>query len=108
MYANGTGVPQDTHRAARLLKFADDQGYQLARDILGQLTAKDPAGTRVRVLVRVTGLSAAAHLNGRLGTAVTLPTPPTRHRPDRGADRRPTQERLALLAQPATCLARVA
>ena len=50
---------------------ADDQGFQLARDFLGQLTAMYPTGTRVQI----TGLSAAAHLNGRLGTTVTPPAP---------------------------------
>ena len=64
--SNGTGVPKDNNEAARLLKLACDQGAQPARDTLGDLTAMYPAGTRVRI----TGLTAAANLDGRLGTAV--------------------------------------
>ena len=71
MHLEGMGVPQDLTKAARLLKLAADQGYQPARDALGYLTAEHPAGTRVRI----TGLTAAATLNGRLGTAVQ-PTKP--------------------------------
>ena len=71
MYENGTGVPQDLTKAVRLLRLAADQGFQLARDGLGSLTAAYPAGTRVRI----TGLTTAANLNGRLGTAVQ-PTKP--------------------------------
>ena len=40
-------------------------------DTLGRLTAQYAAGTRVRIA----GLAAAAHLNGRLGTAVTPARP---------------------------------
>ena len=71
MYYITTGVPQDVSKAARLLKLAADQGSQPARDVLGQVTAAYPAGTRVRIA----GLTAAANLNGRLGTAVQ-PTKP--------------------------------
>ena len=71
MYANGTGVPQNYTEAARLCKLAADQGFQPARDALGQLTAVYAAGTRVRI----TGLTAAAHLNSRLGTVVHPPKP---------------------------------
>ena len=66
MYENGTGVPQDHAQAVQLFKLAADQGYQRARDALGILTAAYPAGTRVRI----TGLTTAANLNGRFGTAV--------------------------------------
>ena len=52
--------------AARLLKLAADQGHQAARVFLGHLIAACPAGSRVRI----TGLTAAAHLNSRLGTVV--------------------------------------
>ena len=71
MHLGGTGVRQDLTKAARLLKLAADQGDQPARDALGHLTAAYPAGTRVRIM----GLTAAANLNGRLGTAVQ-PTKP--------------------------------
>ena len=71
MYRNGIGVLRDYTKAARLFKLAADQGFQPARDALGQLTARYPAGTRVQVA----GLTAAAHLNGRLGTAVKPTTP---------------------------------
>ena len=66
-----TRIPKDPTKAALLRKLAYDQGFQPARDGLGQLTAMYPAGTRVRI----TGLTAAANLNGRLGTAVQ-PTKP--------------------------------
>ena len=66
MHEDGTGVPQDHTEAARLLKLADDQGLEQARDTHRSLTAVYPAGTRVRI----TGLTTAANLNGRLGTAV--------------------------------------
>ena len=65
-YCDGTGVRQDFAEAARLLRLADDQGFQQARDALRSLTAVYPAGTRVRI----TGLTTADNLNGRLGTAV--------------------------------------
>jgi len=71
IYYHGSGVPQDHAETARHLKLACDQGHPPARDFLGQLTAQFPAGTRVWIA----GLTAAAHLNGRLGTAVT-PTRP--------------------------------
>ena len=71
MFYNGTGVPQDHAEAARLLKLACDQGYSPALNLLGKLTAQYPAGTRVRIA----GLTAAAHLNDRLGTAVTPARP---------------------------------
>ena len=71
MYSTGTGVPHDFTKAARFLKLACDQGVQPARDLLDKLTAQWPTGTRVKI----TGLAAAAHLNGMLGTAVT-PTKP--------------------------------
>ena len=71
MYADGRGIPQDLTKAARLLKLAADQSFQPARDGLGRLTAAYSAGTRVRI----TGLTTAANLNGRLGTAVQ-PTKP--------------------------------
>ena len=71
MYKNGTGVPQDLTKAARLFKLAADQGFQPAQDALVHFTAMYPAGTRVRI----TGLTAATDLNGRLGTAVQ-PTKP--------------------------------
>ena len=62
---------QDDAAAARRFKLACDQGSLAARGFLGRLTAQYPAGTRVRIA----GLTAAAHLNGRLGTAV-MPTVP--------------------------------
>jgi len=71
LYAKGTGVQQDIIKTARLLKLAADQGHQPARYALSQLTTHYPAGTRVQI----TGLTAAADLNGRLGTAVQ-PTKP--------------------------------
>ena len=71
MYLNGTGVPQDDNKAARLLKLAADKGHQLAWDYLGHFAAAYPAGTRVRI----TGLTTAANLNSRLGTVVR-PTKP--------------------------------
>ena len=80
MYYKGTGVPQDLNEAARLLKLADDQGDQPARDALRCITAMFPAGTRVRI----TGLTAAANLNSRLGTAVQ-PTRPLLEHPSRAA-----------------------
>ena len=67
MFYNGTGVQQDHAEAARLFKLACDQSYSLALDTLDKLTAQYPAGTRVRIV----GITAAAHLNGMLGTAVT-------------------------------------
>ena len=71
MYYKSTGVPQDHTEAARLLKLAYDQAHPLAQDLLGDLTPQYPAGTRVQIM----GLTAAAHLNGRLGTAVWPPRP---------------------------------
>ena len=71
MYYNGTGVSQDMTKTARLLKLAADQGHQALRDTLGQLAAACPAGTRVRI----TGLTAAAHLNSTLGSVVQLTKP---------------------------------
>ena len=65
----GNGVSKDINKAAQLLTLACDQGCQLAIDNLGKLTARFTAGTRVRIV----GLVAAAHLNGRLGTAVKPP-----------------------------------
>ena len=35
MYYKRTVIPKDLTEAARLFKLADDQGFQLARDILG-------------------------------------------------------------------------
>ena len=67
----GNGVLQDFTEATRLFTLACEQGFQPAEDLLGKLTAEFPAGTRVRIV----GLVAAAHLNGRLGTA-TQPTKP--------------------------------
>ena len=66
MYKNGTGVLQDHTEAARL---ATDQGNRLARDFLS--TTQYPTGTRVQI----TGLAAAAHFNGWLGTVITPATP---------------------------------
>ena len=71
MLYNGTGEPKDHAEAARLLKLAADQGHSQALDTLGRLTAKYPAGTRVQIA----GLTAAAHLNDMLGTAVTPARP---------------------------------
>ena len=65
-HRGSTGIPQDHTAAAGLLKLACDQGFRPARDALGMLAAQYPAGTRVQIA----GLAAAAHLNGRLGTAV--------------------------------------
>ena len=64
-------VLQDDAAAARLFKLAADQGDLPALDLLDRLTAQHLAGARVRIA----GLTAAAQLNGRLGTAVT-PTVP--------------------------------
>ena len=66
----GGPTARDDSVAARLLTLAADQGCQPARDFLGKLTALCPAGARVRVVGLV---AAAAHLNGRLGTAVKPP-----------------------------------
>ena len=71
MYYYGDGVPPDLSKAAQLLKLACDQGNQNALDRLGTLIAPFLAGTRVRI----TGLTAAADLNGRLGTVVTSTKP---------------------------------
>ena len=71
IYHGGIGVPHDLTQAAQLIKLAADQGYQPAWVALDRLTAVYPAGTRVRI----TGLTTAAHLNGKVGTADTLPTP---------------------------------
>ena len=72
MYYHGTGVPQDHLQAARLVKLASDQDCQYsqtARDTLDKFTALFPTGTRVEI----TGLTAAAHLNGRLPPATMAP-----------------------------------
>ena len=70
-YHHGTGVPQDHAEAVQFLTLASDQGHQSALNVIAQLTAQYPAGTRVRI----TALDAAAHLNGRLGAAVQPPAP---------------------------------
>ena len=62
---------------------------------LGELAEHFPAGTRVRI----TGLITAAHLNGSLETAVQPIMPLTVRWPDRGSDRRPDQDRVAILGQ---------
>ena len=61
----------DYAEAARLWKLAVNQGHQPARDKLAKITAQFPAGTRVRI----TGLTAAAQFNDRLGTPVQPPKP---------------------------------
>ena len=58
-------------KEARLVTLACDKGSQPTRINFGIFTAPYPADTRVRIA----GLTAAAHLNDRLGTAVT-PTRP--------------------------------
>ena len=100
MSLKGTGVPQDHAVAARPLKLAAGQGFQPAREALGHLTAGCPAGTRIRIA----GLTTAAHLNCRLGTVVQPTKLLVCCRPARGADRRPTQARVALCGQRAACL----
>ena len=73
MLLTGKGAPKDINEAVRLLTLASDQGFQPAEDLLGKVTARFPAGTQVRIV----GLVAAAHLNGRLGIAVQPPMPLT-------------------------------
>ena len=47
MYASGVGVPQDDTEAVRWCRLAADQGFQLAKDILGELAARIAAETQV-------------------------------------------------------------
>ena len=79
MHYYGSGVPQDHTEAARLFTLACDQGYEPVRDLLGILTAKYTAGTRVRIV----GMRADF---GMLGTVVQ-PTELHGNRPGRIAVR---------------------